>query len=89
MVFACLVWVFVHSRFTENPTIDLEATNPSFLRWLSQRPGIIVPCTYLNILLTALIWLVVGPYKNRQTLFTEKDKSVLVRVRYCKPPMIL
>jgi hypothetical protein len=25
--------VFVHSRFVENPLIDLEATGPSFLRW--------------------------------------------------------
>jgi hypothetical protein len=25
--------VFVHSRFVENPPIDLEATGPSFLRW--------------------------------------------------------
>jgi transposase InsO family protein len=26
--------VFEHSRFVENPRIDLEAMNPSFLRWL-------------------------------------------------------
>jgi hypothetical protein len=26
--------VFVHSYFTKNPPIDLEAINPSFLRWL-------------------------------------------------------
>jgi hypothetical protein len=25
--------VFVHSRFTKNPLIDLEVTNHSFLRW--------------------------------------------------------
>jgi hypothetical protein len=25
--------VFMHSRFIENPPIDLEVTNPSFLRW--------------------------------------------------------
>jgi hypothetical protein len=25
--------VFVHSRFIENPLIDLEVTNPTFLRW--------------------------------------------------------
>jgi hypothetical protein len=23
----------VHSRFVENPSVDLEVTNPSFLRW--------------------------------------------------------
>jgi hypothetical protein len=28
-----LVCVFVHSCFIENPSIDLEATNLSFLRW--------------------------------------------------------
>jgi hypothetical protein len=25
--------MFVHSRFIENPLIDLQATNTSFLRW--------------------------------------------------------
>jgi hypothetical protein len=25
--------MFVHSRFTENPPIDLEVTHTSFLRW--------------------------------------------------------
>jgi hypothetical protein len=25
--------VFVHSHFTENPPIDLDVTNPSFLSW--------------------------------------------------------
>jgi hypothetical protein len=25
--------LFVHSRFIENPLIDLEAINPSLLRW--------------------------------------------------------
>jgi hypothetical protein len=25
--------VFVYSRFIENPLVNLEATNPSFLRW--------------------------------------------------------
>jgi hypothetical protein len=34
MIFVCLVCVFVHSRFIENPPIDLETTNPSFLRQL-------------------------------------------------------
>jgi hypothetical protein len=27
----CLMCVFVHSRFVENPLVDLEATKPSFL----------------------------------------------------------
>jgi hypothetical protein len=25
--------VFVHSRFIENPPIDLEVMNPSFMMW--------------------------------------------------------
>jgi hypothetical protein len=25
---------FMHSHFVENPPIDLEVMNPSFLRWL-------------------------------------------------------
>jgi hypothetical protein len=29
----CFVCVFVHSRFIENPLIDLEVANPLFLRW--------------------------------------------------------
>jgi hypothetical protein len=33
-VFICFVCVFVHSRFVENPLIDLEAMVPTFLRWV-------------------------------------------------------
>jgi hypothetical protein len=29
--------MFVHSCFVENPLIDLQMMNPSFLSWLSQR----------------------------------------------------
>jgi hypothetical protein len=29
----CLYVMFVHSRFVKNPPIDLDMTNPSFLRW--------------------------------------------------------
>jgi hypothetical protein len=32
-VFVCFVCVFVHSRFVDNPSIDLEVMDPSFLGW--------------------------------------------------------
>jgi hypothetical protein len=36
----------------------------SELSFLILRPRLIVPCTYLNILLTNVIWLVIGTCKN-------------------------
>jgi hypothetical protein len=33
IVSKCLSCVFVHSHFIKNPLVDLETTNPSFLRW--------------------------------------------------------
>jgi hypothetical protein len=27
------MWYYMHSCFVENPPIDLEVMNPSFLRW--------------------------------------------------------
>jgi hypothetical protein len=48
-----------------------------------------VPRTYLNILLTELQWIVVGACRNWHTLFTAKERSGRVRVRYCRAPTIL
>jgi hypothetical protein len=33
MVWYACVMCIMHSLFVENPPIDLEAINPSFLRW--------------------------------------------------------
>jgi hypothetical protein len=37
LVFICFVCVFAHSRFDENPPIDLEEMNPSFLMWFCHK----------------------------------------------------
>jgi hypothetical protein len=55
MVSLCLMCVFVHSCFVENPLIDLEVTNPSFLRWFyhtlawpTLSPPIVEPMNLVN-----------------------------------------
>jgi hypothetical protein len=48
-----------------------------------------VPLTYRNIRLTASQCKSVGCDKNWHTLFTAKDKSGRVSVKYCNPPTML
>ena len=45
-----------------------------------------VPCTYRRIRFTALQCIVVGACRNWHTLFTAKEMSGLVSVRYYKAP---
>jgi hypothetical protein len=37
LVFICFVYVFAHSCFVKNPSIDLEEMNPSFQRWFCHK----------------------------------------------------
>jgi hypothetical protein len=46
------------------------------------RPRLVDCFKYLKIRFTAIQWTVVGACKNCQTLFTAKEISGLVRVRY-------
>jgi hypothetical protein len=39
MVLYALYVCFMYSHFIENPSIDLEAANPSFLRWFCHQGG--------------------------------------------------
>jgi hypothetical protein len=47
-------------------------------------PSSSVACLYRSILLTALQCKVVGAWTNWHTLFTAKEMSGRVSVRYCK-----
>jgi hypothetical protein len=52
-------------------------------------PSLVEPLRYLKIRFTDVQCIVVGECKNWQTLFTAKDMSGLVRVKYCNAPTML
>lgn len=57
--------------------------------FLIYSPRSTVPRTYRSILFTALQWTVVGAWRNWHTLFTAKDKSGRVSMRYWRAPTTL
>jgi hypothetical protein len=48
-----------------------------------------VNLTYLRILLTETQWMLVGAWRNWQTLLTAKARSGCVKVRYCRASTML
>lgn len=75
--------LIINTSYSEKPLTDKE--EDLFI----VNPTIVVCFKYLNILFTIAQWFVFGTCKNRQTLFTGKEISDHVKVKYCKAPTIL
>jgi hypothetical protein len=57
---------FMHSHFTENPPIDVEVTDPSFLRWFYHSQDLWQMCVVIQF----LVWWAAS--RTRSVFITSK-----------------